>query len=80
MRAFALYPKAVWMAHQMNVDKVEHIHAHYATHPALVAWVINQITGISYSVTAHAHDIFVDQEHVTAKTPRRYLYRYNFML
>jgi glycosyltransferase involved in cell wall biosynthesis len=43
----------------MQNEGIQHIHAHYATHPALVAWVINQITGISYSITVHAHDIFV---------------------
>lgn len=38
-----------------------HIHAHYATYPALAAWVCQQLTGITYSFTAHAHDLYVDQ-------------------
>jgi len=59
-RATLLFPKAVLMARQMEAEGVEHIHAHYATHPALVAWIINQLSGLSYSVTVHAHDIFVD--------------------
>ena len=58
-RAIALLPKAVYAAHLMKGEGVTHIHAHYATHPALVAWLIHQLTGISYSVTVHAHDIFV---------------------
>jgi colanic acid/amylovoran biosynthesis glycosyltransferase len=41
--------------------KVEHLHAHFATYPALAAWVISALTGSSYSVTPHAHDIFVSQ-------------------
>ena len=41
--------------------KVDHLHAHFATYPALAAWVISGLTGISYSVTPHAHDIFVSQ-------------------
>jgi colanic acid/amylovoran biosynthesis glycosyltransferase len=61
IRAIAIFPKAVWMARQMLKDHVDHIHAHYATHPALAAWIIYQITGISFSVTVHAHDIFVDK-------------------
>jgi colanic acid/amylovoran biosynthesis glycosyltransferase len=40
---------------------VDHLHAHFATYPALAAWVISGLTGISYSVTPHAHDIFVSQ-------------------
>lgn len=59
LRALILFPKAVLMANQMEGEGVQHIHAHYATHPALVAWIIYQLTGISYSVTIHAHDIFV---------------------
>ncbi|WP_425003650.1 glycosyltransferase [Mycolicibacterium sp. S3B2] len=37
-----------------------HIHAHYATYPALAAWVCRKLVGCSYSFTAHAHDIQVD--------------------
>jgi glycosyltransferase involved in cell wall biosynthesis len=40
---------------------VDHLHAHFATYPALAAWVISGLTGVSYSVTPHAHDIFVSQ-------------------
>ena len=59
VRALVLFPKAVWMGDQMQREGIRHIHAHYATHPALAAWIIHQFTGISYSVTVHAHDIFV---------------------
>ena len=58
-RALVLFPKAVQAAARMQAEGVTHIHAHYATHPALFAWLIHQLTGISYSVTVHAHDIFV---------------------
>ncbi len=37
-----------------------HIHAHYATYPALAAWVCRELTGATYSFTAHAHDLYVD--------------------
>ncbi len=37
-----------------------HIHAHYATYPALAAWVCRRLIGSSYSFTAHAHDLYVD--------------------
>jgi colanic acid/amylovoran biosynthesis glycosyltransferase len=45
-------------AHGRGVD---HIHAHFATYPALAAWVVHRLTGLTYSVTPHAHDIFVSQ-------------------
>jgi colanic acid/amylovoran biosynthesis glycosyltransferase len=67
MRALILYPKAIWMAEQMQKEGVGHIHAHYATHPALAAWIIHQFTGIKYSVTVHAHDIFVHKAMLATK-------------
>jgi glycosyltransferase involved in cell wall biosynthesis len=66
-RALLLFPRAVWMADEFNRHGISHIHAHYATHPALVAWLINQLTGIAYSVTVHAHDIFVDKPMLATK-------------
>ena len=59
MRAVVIIPKAVYTAELMQAEDIGHIHAHYATHPALAAWVIHRLTNISYSITAHAHDIFV---------------------
>ena len=67
LRALALFPKAVYAARQMQQEGVAHIHAHYATHPALVAWLIHRLTGISYSVTVHAHDIFVETAMLATK-------------
>lgn len=58
-RAVVLLPKTVYTAEQMVAEGVSHVHAHYATHPALVAWIIHELTGNSYSVTIHAHDIFM---------------------
>lgn len=60
-RAVVVFPKAVWMARQMSSEKIRHVHSHYATHPALAAWIINQVSGIPYSITVHAHDIFVEK-------------------
>jgi len=66
-RALLLFPRAVWMADHFRKTGIDHIHAHYATHPALVAWLINQLTGIPYSVTVHAHDIFVEKSMLGTK-------------
>lgn len=67
VRAIMLFPKTVMMARSMKEKEISHIHAHYATHPALVAWVINQLTGIPYSITVHAHDIYVDRSMLETK-------------
>jgi colanic acid/amylovoran biosynthesis glycosyltransferase len=67
LRAMALFPKAVWAAQAMEQESVAHIHAHFATHPALFAWITHRLTGISYSVTVHAHDIFVCRSMLATK-------------
>lgn len=58
LRGLLLFPKIVHFARQMQAEGVDRIHAHYASHPALAAWVIHELTGIPYSVTIHAHDIY----------------------
>jgi len=67
LRAMLLFPKTVRIAEQMMQDGVVHIHAHYASHPALAAWLIHRLTGISFSVTVHAHDIFTEKAMLATK-------------
>ncbi len=67
VRAVSLLPRAVYAAELMSAEGVSHIHAHYATYPAYLAWVINQVSGIDYSITVHAHDIFVNQSMLKTK-------------
>lgn len=67
LRAFFIFPKAVRMAEEMQTLKISHIHAHYATHPALAAYIISNLTSIPYSISVHAHDIFVDRTMLSHK-------------
>lgn len=62
VRVFMIVPQAAWFAERMQLLGVEHVHAHYASHPALAAYVVQQLTGIPYSFTAHAHDIYITNE------------------
>jgi glycosyltransferase involved in cell wall biosynthesis len=39
---------------------ISHVHAHFASAPAAVALHLHRLTGISYSFTAHAKDIYID--------------------
>lgn len=55
--AIAFFPKMVYFARQMSADGVEHLHAHFASHPAAAAFVIHHLTGIPYSFTAHGSDL-----------------------
>jgi colanic acid/amylovoran biosynthesis glycosyltransferase len=69
-RALALVPQAALFARQMQELGVEHLHAHYATHPALTAYVIRELTGLPYSFTAHAHDIYLERPMLDEKIRR----------
>jgi len=57
----AFFPKTVFFARQMEELDIDHIHAHFASNPALAAWVIHRLTGIPYSFTAHGSDLHVDR-------------------
>jgi colanic acid/amylovoran biosynthesis glycosyltransferase len=67
IRSLVALPVAA--AHARNVSRlgIEHVHAHFATYPTLVAWLCRRVTGTPYSFTAHAHDIFVDQSMLEEK-------------
>lgn len=66
-RALATLPLAAAHARRLQGSGVERVHAHYATYPTLSAWICERLTGIPYSFTVHAHDIFVDQSMLRAK-------------
>jgi colanic acid/amylovoran biosynthesis glycosyltransferase len=61
VRTVALFPKAVFIADQLQREGVRHIHAHYATHPATMALIVANLAPITFSFTVHAHDIQVDR-------------------
>jgi colanic acid/amylovoran biosynthesis glycosyltransferase len=41
--------------------RTTHVHAHFATYPAMAAWLCHRLLGIPFSFTVHAHDIYVHQ-------------------
>ncbi len=51
--------EGVYAAHLIRQDACDHIHAHFADRAATVALVASRLLDISYSLTAHAADIFV---------------------
>jgi glycosyltransferase involved in cell wall biosynthesis len=60
-RALVVVPQAALFARRMRELGVEHLHAHYATHPALAAFVVHTLSDIPYSFTVHAHDLYVER-------------------
>jgi glycosyltransferase involved in cell wall biosynthesis len=61
---------AVWLARRVIEDGITHLHAHFATSPTTVARLASLLTGVPYSFTAHAKDLFhesVRTEHLRLK-------------
>jgi glycosyltransferase involved in cell wall biosynthesis len=59
-RALAVVVLAASFVPAMRRCRVAHIHAHFAAHPAEAAWALAAFTEATYSVTAHAYDLFVN--------------------
>jgi colanic acid/amylovoran biosynthesis glycosyltransferase len=55
------------MALAMVDEGVEHVHCHFANHPALAGWLIHRLVGIPYSFTAHGSDLHVDRTMLPTK-------------
>ena len=57
---------AAYVANQVEAEGITHLHAHYANTPATVALIVHKFTGISYSFTAHAKDIYLSRKGMLA--------------
>jgi colanic acid/amylovoran biosynthesis glycosyltransferase len=58
--AWKHFLRAGYIASELQRIGVGHVHAHFASGPAAVALHLHRLTGISYSFTAHAKDIYID--------------------
>ncbi len=54
--------EAAWLAPVLRRAGVRHVHAHFAGLAARTAYWLRQFYGFSYSLTAHANDIFCESE------------------
>lgn len=61
VKSLAILPKSLSFAEELAGWGADHIHAGFAGHPATAAWIVGRFTEIPYSVSCHAHDIFVTQ-------------------
>ncbi|MCK4414615.1 MAG: glycosyltransferase family 4 protein [Candidatus Eisenbacteria sp.] len=49
---------APYVARQARIARLEHLHAHFASGPARLAKLVSMLSGIPFSFTAHAKDLF----------------------
>lgn len=66
---FKRFLQAGYLVPRLRERGITHLHAHFASSATSVAGYITQLTGIPYSFTAHAKDIYSDSvvEHVLAR-------------
>ena len=66
-KSLILVPYAIWMSERLKARGIAHVHAHWATYPTTTAYLIKQWSGIPYSFTAHAYDIYMIDRMLEAK-------------
>jgi colanic acid/amylovoran biosynthesis glycosyltransferase len=54
-------------ARRVVLRRDEHLHAHFAGGAALDAWRLSALTGVPFTLTAHAYDIFESPRNLRAK-------------
>jgi glycosyltransferase involved in cell wall biosynthesis len=58
LRHFAYGVEAIVLASWCQRDKIQHLHAHFGTNPAVVALLTHELSGIPFSFTAHGSEEF----------------------
>ena len=57
-RFSTLLSEALWLRRRTQELGITHIHTHFATDSAVAAMLLHELGGPSYSITAHAKDIY----------------------
>jgi glycosyltransferase involved in cell wall biosynthesis len=60
----AVHLAALFLNEQGPGKKIDHLHAHFAHDPTLIAYLVHRMTGLPYSFTAHARDLYQVHEKV----------------
>ena len=67
LKSWVLVPQGVELAERLQRDGITHLHVHWATYPTTVAYVVKLISGIPFSFSAHAYDIYMISRMLPAK-------------
>jgi colanic acid/amylovoran biosynthesis glycosyltransferase len=60
VKNLAVFPKVIFIAEIVKKKNIEHIHAHWGSTTATMAYIISRLTGIPWSFTLHRWDIKED--------------------
>lgn len=69
LKSLFILPKSLRIAQALQDWHCEHVHAAYAGHPATTGWIVQRVTGIPFSCSSHAHDLFETQALLAEKLP-----------
>ena len=55
------FARAGWLARQLHADGVQHLHTHFIATPADISELVSRLSGIEFSISAHAKDIYLSE-------------------
>ena len=67
IKALYVFLECLCFVRVLKKEKIAHIHSHWATIPTTAAVILSKFTGIPFSFTAHAWDIFISQRGLKEK-------------
>lgn len=67
IKAIYVWLECFYFARIIHKEKIMHIHSHWATMPTTAAVILSKLTGVPFSFTAHAWDIFVNCDGLEGK-------------
>jgi len=70
IKSLILFPKIVHFARLAMERGVTHLHAFWATYPSTAAVVTNRLIGLPFSMSGHAHDIYMTSPALAEKITR----------
>ncbi len=59
--SFKQFCQAVYFSNLVEKKGIRHLHVHFASEPAALAEIVSQLCGVSYSISAHAKDIYLQK-------------------
>lgn len=67
LKSLVLVPQAIELAERLTAEGIRHLHVHWATYPATIALVVRYVSGMPFSISAHAYDIYMISRMLPAK-------------
>jgi colanic acid/amylovoran biosynthesis glycosyltransferase len=67
IRNLQAFMRFAYWPYELKRRGVTHLHAHWATEATTVAMIFSWLSGLPFSFTAHAYDIFVDPQYLDRK-------------